>query len=76
MCAMVKGPWRRRVKFPLDGEMAPNRATTSSVSEALKERVGQLPPCGGSSLKWSFTIPAEKGGRGENVFSGRPGLRQ
>jgi len=41
--------------------MAPNRTTTSSVSEALKERVGRLLPVAGIiSRKWSFTIPAEK----------------
>ena len=49
--------------------MAPNRTTTSSVSEALKERVGRLLPVAGNfSRKWSFTIPAEKA-RGERLFS-------
>ena len=48
--------------------MAPNRTTTSGVSEALKERVGRLLAVADHLSKWSFTIPAEKGARGKMLF--------
>ena len=59
---------RAELNSRLTGGMAPNRTTTSSVSEALKERVGRLLAVAGIfSRKWSFTIPAEKA-RGERLF--------
>ena len=67
----------RCVNLRLTVGMAPNRTTTSGVSEALKERVGRLRSLLADHLvKWSFTIPDEKGVRGRNVFSGRSGLWQ
>ena len=66
---------RAELNSRLTGGMAPNRTTTSSVSEALKERVGRLLPVAGSSLENGPSRFLLKKRR-EKGFSWRAGSRQ